>query len=78
MEVQPDEADPLHHPQDVAAQGPSLAEAGVLLILKTNQQSVRAVTLVEVRKLGYLTWKYETFSLVTPPHLNTSSQADTE
>ena len=73
MEVQPDEADPLHHPQDVAAQGPSLAEAGELLILKTN--CYVAVTLVEA---GYLTWKYETFSLVTPPHLNTSSQADTE
>ena len=49
VEVQSDETNPLHHLQDVTAQRPSLAEAGVLLILKTNQQTVRAVTLVEVR-----------------------------
>ena len=38
MEVQSDETDPLTHPEDVAAQGPSLAETRVLLILKSEHQ----------------------------------------
>lgn len=37
VEVQSDETNPLHHLEDVAAQGASLGQTRVLLVLKTNQ-----------------------------------------